>query len=278
MKTPLPLIVSLCSFAASTFAQEFSDPGTRESGFYQFFGTEILAHYRKKIEPIVSADQKGIYVDIGKKKPKRLSWNTFCASKPIVGVSNRLIHINDLNHSVFYQKESRTDGKAYDAIRQRKDHTDTEIAQLKSVESITPAAREAIEMLELERDVFTSNMEDLIRNDDLKKEGHADSIRVELKLTPDSDYGNAFCAVVADYSNTRGERRVVIKLSRLGELLKDIPETRSFSVFLGEGDFRQSRFEFYLFSGDGTPIPTNRSRGLRMLSVAEFEELTKQRN
>lgn len=273
MKAPLSLVASLCLLIGSSLAQIPSDPGQEESGYYHFRGAEILLQYRKEALPIVSTDRKGIYVDIGKRKPKRLPWHTFCLSRPMTSVSNQFVDIADLDHEYIYQKPSFREKEAYDTIRAKARETNIHIQRIRATQGSSDAGQEAIDMLETERDEFTSNLADMIDNDDLKMTGHADSIEVKLTLTPTSDIKDAYCAVMVDYNQIDGKRRGVYKLSPLGDLLKDIPETTSFKLFLGEGDFRQSSFELYLFSGDGSPIATSRSQNLRMLSVTELDEL-----
>ncbi len=273
MKAPLLPIATLCVLSSSVLAQESEDPKTQESGYYYFLGAEILVQYRQIAAPIISTDKKGIYANIGKKKPKRFPWHSFCLSRPRVGISNRFIDIADFNYSFIYQKPSFREREAYDTIRAKARETNIHIQRIRATQGSGNAGQDSIDMLETELDDFTSSLADMIDNDDLKLAGHADSIEVAMTLTSTSDVKDAYCAIMVDYNGISGKRRGVYKLSPLGDLLKDIPETTSFKLFLGEGDFRQSRFELYLYSGDGSQIATNRSSGLRMLSVTELEEL-----
>lgn len=275
MKVPLFLALSLSAFSVGLTAQESFDPDTQDSGYYHFLGAEILVQYRKIAAPIISTDKKGVYVDIGKKKPKRFPWHTICLGRTTIGVSNRFVDITDMDYKFFYQNASFREKEAYDKIRAKARETSIHITQIRASQGGSGSVQDAIDMLETQYAEFAADLEELIENDDLKIAGHADSIDLKMTLTPTSDIRDAYCAAMVDYSEVSGKRRVVYKLNRLGDLLKDIPETTSFTMLLGEGDFRQSRFELFLFSGDGSPIATNRSRGLRMLSVAEFEELIK---
>lgn len=273
MKAPIAIFFSLAAFTLNVIAQDSDISVSHNSGYYYFIGAEMLVQYKKNAEPIISADKRGIYVDIGKKKPKRFPWHTFCLFKPKAGISNRFVDFNELSYNFVYQKPSFREKEAYDTIRAKARETNIHIQRIRATQGNSDAGQEAIDMLETERDEFTSSLADMIDNDDLKMAGHADSIEVKMTLTPTTDIKDAYCAVMVDYNEISGKRRGVYKMSPLGDLLKDIPETTSFKLFLGEGDFTQSRFELYLFSGDGSQIATSESRGLRMLSLSELEEM-----
>lgn len=270
MKGILTFFLALFSSFLVVSAQDPTESLNEESGYYTFRGADILAKYGSKAHPIVSADKKGVYLDIGKKNPKRVRWDTQCMAKPRIGVSNTFVKAEGLNYDFFYRNDGDQEERAYDAIRDKERETSFKIGMLGSTGSNGTSNSDEIAALESERDEFVNQMETIIDDDDLKQEGHADSINLELTLTPSIDIPEAFCAVMADYYRLDGQRRVAVKVHRLGDLLQDIPESVSFSLLLAEGDYQKSRVELFLFTGDGDPLPTTLSRGLRMLSKDEL--------
>lgn len=276
MKTLLPFILSLGCIGVPVVAQENVPSLDEKSGYYEFLGAEILAPYRSKPRPVVSADKKGIYVADGN-KTRRVAWSSPCMATPKMSASNRLIKVENLSHDFYYRKNSQYEERAYHDIQAKDRDTAFKIAQIGPTGGIGSGSADAVAALEMERDEFEDQMESLIQNDDLIIEGHADSIYLRLTVTPPVDLDEAYCAVMVGYRKTDGntnssQRRVAVRVHRLGKLLQDIPEEVSFSLFLGEGDYRNSQFEIFLFSGDGSPLPTSLSRRLKMLTNIEFEK------
>ncbi len=266
MKTIICSGLFVCIIATHGIAADSEQISNEDSGYHAFLGARIFARYNSEMFPVVSADRKGIYLDIGKRAPKRVRWSTPCLAKPVTSASDNLVKAEEFNYTFYYRKDAYQEERAYDDIREKERETSFQIGLLGSPNGSTS---DQIEELELERDEFVDQMESAIEKDELLQDGFADSVNVSIKLTPSSDIEEAFCAVMADYNRIDGQRRVAVKVQRIGEMLGDIPKDLSLSFLLVEGDYKQSRLEFFLFSGDGSPIPTTLSRGLRKLTKTE---------
>ena len=98
-----------------------------------------------------------------------------------------------------------------------------------------------------------------------------------MTLTPESDIENAYCVFVAkykmiDHSGPDKTKPVtVVRMKKVGDLLADIPSKVKMNCSFAEGVMSEDDIEFFLFSGDGDSIATNRSKGLRMLTNEELD-------
>ncbi|MDQ8197867.1 hypothetical protein QEH56_06900 [Pelagicoccus enzymogenes] len=273
MKRALLSILFLGTLTHSANPQEEPSPG---SGYYQFYGAEVLVRFKGEAVPIVAAKKKGVFVQNGKRL-KRLPWSTLSTIQPQIGVSNRLVSVEDFSYSYFYQSESRWESDAYNSVSSRQRATNLAIAKL-STPGQNPTASQMAQIDELmtEQMDYENQMDTLINDGELKAEGYADSVRMSMTLTPVMDVPGAYCAVLTDYYRADGEHFVVTKTEWLGDLLANIPEEIDFVMKLREGDYSKSRSQFYLFSEDGVPVPTNLSTGLKELSIDELKELANQ--
>ncbi len=273
MKYPLILLVVLYSFSIHAFAQDASEAEQQESGYYIFRGSEILVRYKNLALPIASTDKKGVYLQKGD-GTKKVRWSSPCMANPLITVSNKFIDLSDLQYEFVYQKASNSEELAYEAIREKERQTNSDIIAVYEGSSTTKL--QDIAELEYEREEFEDATDTTIRNGELLAEGFADSIQLKMTLTPTFDLKNSYGAIMVDYTKLDGERRVAVKLHRIGDLLQGIPEVVTISTHLGEGDYRSSRIEIFLFEDNGTPLPTPLSSSLRMLSTTELKELIKQ--
>ncbi|MDQ8182921.1 hypothetical protein [Pelagicoccus sp. SDUM812005] len=265
MKFTLIPAICLLLFPNVSIAQSEK---SQSSGYYQFQGATILTHFKGKAAPIIEASPKGFYVQKGKRGKKRMSWGTPCIAQPVFSVSDKLISIENLNYRFFYRKDAYHEEAAYHEMRLKNRETQHKIGMLQGTGNET-----AIASLIEEQAEFEDNMEALIQDGELKQQGHADSIELKMTLRPNSDIKGAYMAIMATHLNNEGELRVAVKVEWLGDLLKNIPEEISFQKLLGEGDYRNSRTEFYFFTKDSTPIPSNESNGLKELSLEELQRV-----
>lgn len=270
MKYPAILLVAFYTLSIHTFAQDTSEAEQKESGYYIFRGSEILVRHKKLALPIASADKKGVYLTKGN-GTKKVRWSSACMATPLLTVSNKFIDLSDLQYEFVYQKASDSEELAYEAMREKERQTNYDI--IKVYEGSSDTKLQDIAELEFEREEFEADTETNIRNGDLLAEGFADSIQLSMTLTSLFDIKDAYAAVMVDYAKLDGERRVAVKLHRIGDLFQESPDKISISTYLGEGDYRSSRIEIFLFEGNATPLPTSLSSSLRMLSVAELKAL-----
>jgi hypothetical protein len=226
--------------------------------------------------PIVSADKKGVYVADGKRE-RRVPWSTPCRASAKTSVSNQLMAVENMSHDFYYGKTSKTEDRADSDIRKKDRDIAFQIAQIGPGGAGSSNA-EAIAALEKERDNFEDQVESMIYEKTLVVEGHADSVSMRLSLTPSVHVQEALCAVMVVYRKTgknlkTSERRLAVGVQRWGDLVENTPKDVSFTLFLAEGYYRDARLELFLFSGDGSPLPSNLSRNLQMLTNAEYENV-----
>lgn len=270
MKTALSFILCISLLPTLSTAQEET---SQNSGYYQFYTSEVLVRFKGKAVPIKAAKKKGVFVSAGNRL-KRLPWSTPARLQPQIGVSNRFVTVADYDYSYFYQGESRWEAEAYDSVRLRQRQTNMAITSLSTPGQSPSASQQAqIDDLIIEQQEYEQEMGKLVRDGELKADGYGDSVRMSLTLTPNMDIPRAYCAILTDYHRVDGERFVVTKTRWIGDLLKGIPEELNFTLKLREGDYSNSKSQFYLFSGDSKPVPTNFSNGLKELNVAELKEL-----
>lgn len=272
------LLGVLAILGGTVLAQDPSAASSEDDrGHYAFLGAEILTRYKSKMLPITSADKKGIYLADGKRS-RRVSWDSACMAKPKLSLSNRLLSIENLNHSFFYGKNSELEERAYRDMRKHEQDIALRIAMNRPTGGSSANQSNTLADLEAERENFERQMESMIHENRLVLDGHADSIALQFTLSVPEPVPEAYCAVMVGYRKIEGNaqqlgpQRVAVKVHRLGDLTPTSPTEVSFSHFLAEGDYRRAQIELFFFSGDATPLPTNLSRQLKKLSHAEYEK------
>ena len=58
-----------------------------------------------------------------------------------------------------------------------------------------------------------------------------------------------------------------------GDLMEGVPQKVAFSLALSEGVYAESSVELFLYSGEGKPVATSLSRGLKELTNKQLERL-----
>ncbi len=258
-------LVSLYQFA---IGQDLPSKEIR-SGYYSFLGAEILAKHKSQMLPIAFANKKGVFVDTAK-GIKRRPWSVTCSAMPEVSISNTLVHVESIEYSFLFLKSSSQEEGAYSAIENKDREIDFKIA---AIDRHSANSADKIEQLELERDEYEDDIQDMILEGRFDVEGHADSISMKLHLIAPVDIEDAFCAVIVGHHTIDGQsQRFAIGIQKLGHLMQNIPETTEFTVILGEGDYSKPSVDLFVYAGSGSPIATTASRELKELSAEELEK------
>lgn len=270
MKKTLISILFLCTLTTLLFGQDIPHSS---SGYYRFFGGEVLVRFKGKAVPIEVAKEKGLFVNAGQRL-KRLPWATPSTIQPQVGISDRFVSIQNYEYSYSYQSESSWEIDAYNSVSTRQRSTNMAIGRL-STPGHTPSTSQSAQINDLinQQMEYENSIDASVTDGELKPEGFADSIQMRMTLTPNMDIPGAYCAVLSDYYSANGEHFAVTQTKWIGDLLANIPEELAFSIKLKEGDYSKSRTHFYLFSEDGKPLATNLSAGLKELSVEELRSI-----
>jgi len=296
MRIVLALVVWLQFSVLGAISSAQEDAGDT-SGYFMFLGAELRAEFRSRLLPVLSADRKGLYVD-NVKGIKRVRYGARCALEPTVSLSTSIAQIEGLDLNFSNRAQTRRESQALAAMQSAANVSESNVARvnqnIEGVEAdmasgvISREQGEAqIQNLEVESsDIQQSqqNLEDFTQDalagGDFAPDGVNDTVHLKMDVVSSEDLANAYCAVVLKYVENTAIARlkegpsVRVFIRKVGDLQAEIPQRVRFSASLGsEGVYNDAEVELYLFAGDGRPIATNLSRGLKMLTQAQLERL-----
>ena len=271
-------------------AQE-EDPMAIEdgSGYFIFLGADLRAALGSKYFPVVAADGRGVFVE-SNKGVKRVGYASNCNYMPVVSLSTNYVAVEDFNQSYIHIGKSRRESQAMADVMAAGAQSEIEVSRLSDqIEENAPAGSSAEVKNEMIYDEIADvqfdqqNLEEQVRgaieDDSFSQEGINDTVFVSMVLNPAYDIEDGYCALVVSYfkgdayERFKGHRQTTVRIRKIGDLLGGIPNKVSVSAFIGEGNYEDAVCEFYVFSGDGKPIATSESQGLKHLTNEQLRRL-----
>jgi len=285
MKQGLVIFLTLCFGVNLLIGDEELTSGEKDSGYYLFLGADLRAKHKSGLQPIMSANRRGIFIDT-EKGLKRVPWKTPCTLAPKISLSGELIAIEDVSYDFVFRKRGQLESNAMRDQQRMESGTEVGISKLNAELNMNPNMsddeRDQIEQqisdLRDNQQDFDEFVQDEIDGDKFDSDTLDDSIYLSMNVTPTIDLKNAFCAMVITfkkYDQRAGKvagKGVIVRVWKMGDLMADIPSKVKMDAQLVMGVYDESTFEFFMFNGDGKPIATNLSRGLQMLTVDQLKE------
>lgn len=291
----LPKLSVLCLalFATTTLsAQDASE----EAGGYLFFGTEASAEAGKSHFPIVSVDNKNIYVDEGT-GVKKVSQRASVRTRPELKLAERFANVLDLDYGASSMANIKRAAQLVADMQFQQTQAEVEVAILSSqmegdINSGDLSAGDQqivsqIEDIQQDTSDFQNSMQDALDTGAFEIEELVDTVFVKGTLDPVTDIPGAYCVVVVTYDVMDIETREIEGRNRvararyLGDIVAGELVRIQLRVPLTEFPEDSATYEFHLFTQDGEEVALSTSKGLKPLTpdqVATFRELEAKTN
>lgn len=258
------LIAFLCS-SSVLLSQE--DP----SG-YLFQGLSMSAQSGRSFFPVVKADKRKIYVDVGDGE-KKVSLESPCLVRASVRVSDKFLEVLESKVVTSSLMNIHREAETVSEMHRAQGQSETHAAILKSRGS----SQQEIEGVQEAGERLQSSMREGLDGRMFEGQGYVDTVYLNMELLPKADIESAYCvfaltytAINQDTGKPVGKRRVG-RVKYLGNLQsgKLVRIKRRFAM--NEFSLSSSEYSLHIFSGDGEEIAMSNSRGIKELSEAEME-------
>ena len=269
-----------CFAICGLFAQE-------EPGGYLFFGTEATALAGKSHYPIVSMDQKNIFVDIGT-GVKKVSNRVPCGVRTELILTESFAEVLDMKFNTSSMRNIQRASQAVSDMHVASFQSEVEIARIQGFggttaeQELSEGDQQKITDIRQDNEDFQSGMQEGLDNGAFEADELVDTIHVKGTLIPRVDIEGAYCVVVVYYDredpNTKEiEGRGSFARGRyVGDMLQDEIVELRVRCAVGEFNKETAEYRLHLFSRDGEQVAMSNSRGLKPLTVQEvatFREL-----
>jgi hypothetical protein len=267
----LALIVSVGSSLA--FAES---PAISPQNFYGFQSEQLFAERRQEFLPVVSATKRGLYVET-KSGPKRVSYRTGMGLKRKFFVATNLIEINHQEPNFQFIGDGAYEQAAMSQMQGIDFSYDMEISELRHTPGINTA--EEIQKLEAERIEFQDQTTESLEQGDPRWASLQDTLTLSIRMQAEHDIADALCLLVIPYitAESRGktEKKIqtAIRAHYLGDIPGGVPHQTTVQFELRAGVYDSKDYQLLFYDGDGTPLPTNKSRMLKKLTPDEVLDI-----
>lgn len=206
---------------------------------------------------------------------------------PVVALSDDYVEISEISLGFNSIATNLREAKLRSDMQAIQDAAQVQIANLESEANAMEsggdsdgAILKSMEAEEVSNDVQQMVEQGLGMIDDgmLEKEGAFDIFYANFDVLPHQDVENAYAALVMTYDETdavlkrQGIRKSIVRTSHLGDLEADRPMKVRVSKTFVEQVVTGAEIEVYIFSGDGKPIATNKSTGLKQLTPEQLRK------
>lgn len=273
------LVGALALFAWSC-AQE-----SEEAEGYVFVGGDLSAKKGKAYYPVLKVSKKGIFIEgefgvkrVHKKVPVSLSL------KP--AFSERFVEFLDLDFNVTSSRVSRAEAAALSDMSYVGTQSDIAAGHVKAGIMAMEAAGirgraleqeyEKLEEIETDSADLQGQIHQSIEDGDHEIQRFGDTVYLKGEYRSLSEVKDAY--FVLGIRSTRVHAKTGrpfefsdARLGYLGDLAEGEVSKLKFRAVYPEFDMGNVVWELYLFSGDGSPVASSRSKGLRALNAKESE-------
>lgn len=211
---------------------------------------------------------------------------------PFVALSDSFAEINDVSLTLDSRAENIKQADKRSDMRALQDAADWQVANIEHGTNFwgdeggtdgEDLGDKDFQIAEIENNTedVVSLTEAMIEEGALEKEGHYDMFFVGFELTPHQDIVDAYAALVMSYNETdplllrQGIKRTIVRTLPIGTLRAGSTQKISASKTFSEQKVEDAKIEIYVYSGNGEPIATNVSTGLKPLSSEQLSKWRK---
>lgn len=288
MKKLIPLLFLLTLFVPQSFIH------ANESDHYMFLSAKVSAKIDDEFHRIKSFDGKKLTLT-GTKKQTRANGSNPCTHIASVAVSKVYADLEDLDYG-FSSREMAY--KSADAISDMVNMqsafalevSDVGVARQGAIASGSSEDSDAVESfnndiakletqsLELDNMFMERASGDVEDSEDTKM---VDSVYGTFSVTPENDIENCYAVIVFSFDDDsarmrlKGVRTKITRAVPVGDLRAGVKKKVNFINTFNTRLARNPQFDVYLYTGNGMPIATSLSPGLKKLTVSQYEKFRK---